>query len=89
MRLLERMRSTGCLYGAAIMMSALTIVPTSAQEETARGERGIVISPSQDETGGTMTNAAPAQALEKILPPIPEKLPVGLCLVPVKSRFAK
>ena len=51
--------------------------PAWAQDNTERGERGIVISPSQNNTEDKAIVATPAQALETVLPPIPEQLPGG------------
>ena len=77
MHLLKRMHFVAGLCVAASVVGVLIGAPAWAQESTERGERGIVISPAQNDTDDTAIVATPALALETVLPPIPEKLPGG------------
>ena len=59
---------------AAVLVLSIS-VPAFAQNDTERGERGIVIAPSQVENDDTVTGTAPVQAVQKVLPSIPEQPP--------------
>lgn len=77
MGLLKRIHFSSDFCVTASIMCVLISVPAWGQENTERGERGIVIAPSQENTDDTTPSAAPVQALEAVLPPLPEDLPGG------------
>ena len=58
-----------------MLFVALSLSPAQAQDDAERGDRGIVLSPTDEYIFDAEKNTTPGAPLNQVLPPLPSKLP--------------